>query len=78
MVQPLGSLFLTAIYRSGVFGHFNLYVLTTVYRIGVFALRTRENFLTAIYQRGVFLFVLLSTNLEVLTSCLIYELSRDI
>ena len=44
MVQPLGSRFLTAIYRRGVFGHFNLYVLTAVYRSSVFALRTRDTF----------------------------------
>ena len=44
VVRPLGSLFLTAIYRSVVFGHFNLYALTVVYRSGVFALLTRDTF----------------------------------
>ena len=44
VVRPLGSLFLTTIYRSGVFGNFNLYALTAVYRRCVFALRTRDTF----------------------------------
>ena len=44
MIQPLGSLFLTAIYRRCVFGHFSFYALTAVYRRCVFALRTRETF----------------------------------
>ena len=44
VVQPLRSLFLTVIHRSGVFGHFNLYALTTVYIRCVFVLRTRDTF----------------------------------
>ena len=44
VIQPLRSPFITAIYRSGVFGHFNLYALTAVYRGCVFALRTRDTF----------------------------------
>ena len=44
LVQPLGRLFLTAIYRSGVFRHFNLYVFTAVYRRGIFPFRTRDTF----------------------------------
>ena len=44
VIRSLWSLFLTAIYRSGVFGHFNLYALTAVYRCCVFALRTRDTF----------------------------------
>ena len=40
--RPLGPLFVTKIYRSGVFGHFNLYTLTAVYRSCVFTLHTRD------------------------------------
>ena len=56
VVWMLCSLFLTAIYRSGVFGHFNLYAITVVYRRCVFALHTRDTLLTVIYRCGVFSF----------------------
>ena len=62
------------IYRSGVFGHFNLYALTAVYRCCVFALRTRDTFTNHDLPVRCFCFILLSMTVEVLMSCLIYEM----
>ena len=47
-----------------------LYVLTTVYRHCVYALRTRDTFTNCDLPVGCFL----STTVEVLTLCLIYEM----
>ena len=52
VVWPLCSLFLTAIYRSGVFRHFNLYTLAAVSLPWV----QGTLLLTAIYQCGIFSF----------------------
>ena len=38
LVRPVWSLFVTTIYRSGVFGHCNIYALTVVNRCCVFCL----------------------------------------
>ena len=76
-VRLLGTLYLTAIYRSFFFGDFNLYSITAVYRSGVFAFLTRDPCPNRDLQE-CFIFALLSTTVEVLTSCLIYEWSRDI
>ena len=40
--RSLGTLSLTAIYRRCVFGHFNLYFITAVYRSSVFAFHSRD------------------------------------
>ena len=70
VVRPLYSLLLTAVYRSGVFGYFNLYALTAASLTCV----QETLLLTVIYWYDVSRFILLSKNVEVLTSYLIYEM----